>query len=164
MTKSIRTSRIFFLSSLFLLLLRVPLCLGNAPEFDRKSIRLGPVIIEVELADNDERRTYGLMNRDSLPKNQGMLFAFDTEQYLSFWMKNTRIPLSIGFFDKNRVLIEVLEMKVLKSVLEIEIPQYRSQKPALYALEMNKSWFKENNIKPGAQWNWVSEVKKKPGT
>lgn len=133
-------------------------------QFEKRQIRMGQVKIVVEIADNDERRSRGLMFRESLPKDQGMLFLFEAEQLLSFWMKNTRIPLSIGFFDRNRVLLEVVEMEPMRSVIQKEIPQYRSRQPAQYALEMNKGWFASNHILPGVRWEWQEAEKRKVRT
>lgn len=107
--------------------------------------------ITVELAETDEQRTQGLMHRKSLPKNQGMLFVFEQEQTLSFWMKNTFIDLSIGFFDQNKKLVDIKEMSAT-SVLQQNFPSYESSKPAKYALEMNKRWFDKNKIKLGSQF------------
>ncbi|MFN8846154.1 MAG: DUF192 domain-containing protein, partial [Bdellovibrionales bacterium] len=68
--------------------------------------------------------------------------------YRAFWMKNTWIDLSIGYFDKNRILKEVIDMKST-SELEVSPPTYPSQHKAQYALEMTKGWFEKNKIKIG---------------
>ncbi len=78
-----------------------------------------------------------------------MLFMFMGEQYLSFWMKNTLIPLSIGYFDKNKKLIEVKDMEpVLGPVRDDQLPNYPSSKPAMFAIEVPKGWFAKKKIKP----------------
>ncbi|MBK7844222.1 MAG: DUF192 domain-containing protein [Bdellovibrionales bacterium] len=140
------------------------LAFGGGVKFDRRMIQLGSVKMVVEVADTDERRSEGLMHRRSLAKNEGMLFLFSKEQVLSFWMKNTFIPLSIAFFDKNKTLTEIVDMEPAKSVLEREIPQYRSSRPALYALEANRGWFKENKLSVGATWKWTDESESKSQT
>jgi len=66
-------------------------------------------------------------------------------------MKNTFIPLSIGYFDKSRKLVEIQEMEPVTSVMQVQIPTYYSKKKAMYALEMSKSWFKDNGVKLGSQ-------------
>jgi len=127
--------------------------------FDKRQIVLGQVKLEVEIADTDERRSQGLMYRQKMTNDCGMLFIFSKEKPLSFWMKNTFIPLSIGFFDKNRKLIEVQEMKPMKSLMEKQAPLYQSRKPAKYALEVNQGWFKKHKITMGTKWEWVKQAK-----
>jgi uncharacterized protein len=80
-----------------------------------------------------------------------MLFIFDSELPLSFWMKNTYIDLSIGFFDKNRTLVDVQEMKRTYS-MTVNFPSYVTKKPAQYALEMNSGWFSANKVKLGSRF------------
>lgn len=99
--------------------------------------------IWVEVAKTPEERAYGLMGRKHLAKDEGMLFIFDTEDYHGFWMKNTLIPLSIAFFDKDGRIVWITDMKPL--TLDSHIPPQR----ILYALEMNKGWFTKNSIKVG---------------
>lgn len=124
-------------------------------KFKKKSIHLAGKTISVEIADNDELRQHGLMFRKSIPANDGMLFIFEDEQVRSFWMRNTLIDLSIGYFDKDKVLVDVQEM-VPASPMDTRPPTYPSAKPAMYALEMNKGWFQKNKIKPGAKFNFES--------
>lgn len=122
--------------------------------FETKRIKLGNQIIEAEIADTDAKREHGLMFRESLPDNHGMLFIFDEERKLSFWMKNTLIPLSIGYFSKDRRLNEIHEM--VPAVLgEREIKTYPSSLPAMYALEMPKGWYSKHRIKSGTTFSFV---------
>lgn len=116
----------------------------------KEKMKLGEKTIWVEVARTPEELSKGLMYRTSLDKDSGMLFVFPAAEMLSFWMKNTLIPLSIGFFDENKKLMEVLEMQTT-SVMQRELPRYESHKPARYALEMKKNWFSENKIKKGAR-------------
>lgn len=120
------------------------------PHFDLAKIKLAGQTIKVRIADTDERRQYGLMFEKNLPENEGMLFVFPNPQMLGFWMKNTLIPLSIGYFDREAKLIESMEMPVLESEIVSYIPSYRSSKPALCALEMSKGWYKKHNVNKGA--------------
>jgi uncharacterized membrane protein (UPF0127 family) len=117
--------------------------------FSKGKIKVGNKVVHVEFADTPERRAQGLMFRKSLKQDHGMLFTFDYEHHLSFWMANTLIPLSIGFFDKNNRLLHSVEMK--PAVLgEVQPRHYVSRQPALYALEMPAGWFTKHDIKPGA--------------
>ena len=99
--------------------------------------------IRVEVAKTPEERSYGLMGRKHLSKDEGMLFIFETEDYHGFWMKDTLIPLSIAFIDKDGRIVWITDMKPL--TLNSHVPP----KPILYALEMNKSWFSSCGIKVG---------------
>lgn len=106
--------------------------------------------LKVQIAETNEQRSHGLMFRKELPDSQGMLFVSEDETYQSFWMKNTLIPLSIGFFDKNKKLLEVLDMQpALGPVSDSQLPSYRSRDRALYALEVPIGWFKRKNIHVG---------------
>jgi uncharacterized membrane protein (UPF0127 family) len=78
-----------------------------------------------------------------------MLFIFENEQILSFWMKNTFIDLSIAYIDKNKKIVDIQEMKATNQMMVGDLPSYPSAKPAMYALEMNKGWFKKNKIEIG---------------
>ena len=73
----------------------------------------GEVRVRVEVADDPAERAKGLMNRTTLGKNRGMLFVYPEERELSFWMKNTLIPLSIAFIDWERRIIDIQDMKPL---------------------------------------------------
>ncbi len=79
--------------------------------FEKEKIKIGNKTITVEIADNHEKQAYGLMHRSSLNTDQGMLFIFSDEQVRSFWMKNTFVPLSIGYFDAQKKLIDIQDMK-----------------------------------------------------
>ena len=126
----------------------------TSPEFKKEFIQLGQKKILVEIAETNQQLEYGLMHRTSLKEDQGMLFIFKDEQILSFWMKNTLIDLSIGYFSGKKVLNEVIEMKST-SFLETNFPSYPSQQPAMYALEMNKGWFNKNKIKTKAAFKFL---------
>ncbi len=99
--------------------------------------------ISVELAKTPEERAKGLMYRNHLGKDEGMLFIFETEGYHGFWMKNTLIPLSIAFIDKEGKIVRISEMKPLT------LDSHDPPQPILYALEMNKGWFAAHGIKAG---------------
>jgi hypothetical protein len=111
----------------------------------RAQIQVGGLPVTVELAETREAQQRGLMGRDSLPDDYGMLFVYDSERTLSFWMRNTKIPLDIAFADANGVIvgIEQLVPRSEESVL--------SKSPAMYALEMNEGWFSENGVPEGAK-------------
>ena len=109
-------------------------------------LTVGDKVIRVELADTPEKSQRGLMNRRSMPEDHGMLFVFPQPRRASFWMHNTLIPLSIGFFDRNGVLLEVREMQALD-----ETTTFSRSREVVYALEMNQGWFDRHGIKPGVR-------------
>jgi uncharacterized protein len=121
---------------------------AKTPHFEKKKISIGTVTLEVEVAESPEQHSYGLMNRTKLPNNSGMLFVFDSEEPRFFWMKNTFIDLSIGYFDKNKVLTQIIDMKAT-NLMDKEFPSYPSKAPAQFALEVPKGWFKKHGIKIG---------------
>jgi uncharacterized protein len=102
-------------------------------------------VFKVEIVRTPQERARGLMYRDSLPENQGMLFVFETEQRSSFWMKNTCIPLSVAFIDRNGKILEIRSMKPFD-----ETPIVSQSNQVLYALETNLGWFADHKIKPGS--------------
>ena len=89
----------------------------------------------VELAETREKQALGLMFRDSLEENHGMLFIFPDEAPLSFWMKNSRIPLDIMYFDKDLKLVSISANTPPCRVSRC--PSYPSTAPAQYVLELN---------------------------
>lgn len=133
------------------------LSLSGAPAFANKStivfskqkIKVGKLALTVEIADNSEKSARGLMFRTSLADGTGMLFIFEDEAPRSFWMKNTFIPLSIGYFDQNKKLVDIQDMQPVKSEMEQNPKTYPSASPAKYALEVPKGWFQKHKIKIG---------------
>lgn len=71
----------------------------------------GSVLLDVEIAQTDEQRAFGLMKRESLPDDSGMVFLFFEEHSGGFWMKDTLIPLSIAFFDVDGTIVRILDME-----------------------------------------------------
>ena len=103
------------------------------------------VEVRLEVADTEPERQLGLMGRTALPEDRGMLFVFDEEQELSFWMKDTLIPLSVAFMDSEGRIVDIQDMKPLDD----DPPHYVSAEPAQYALEVNQGFFEERGIKVG---------------
>lgn len=130
---------------------------SESSPFKKIDITLGKISLTVELADTPDLRARGLMNRSSLSDREGMLFVFADEMKLSFWMKNTLIPLSIGFFNKSGKLLQITDMEPA-SPLEINPQIYSSSKPAKYALEVPRGWFKRQSIKVGDIMKLPSQV------
>lgn len=89
--------------------------------------------VKVELADDDTERMKGLMFRENLEPGTGMFFEFDREQPLSFWMKNTLIPLDIAFFDDEGVFVS---RSTMQPCVADPCTGYPAAGPAKYALEV----------------------------
>lgn len=133
--------------------------------YEKAKFRLGKKEFTAYLADDEQKRSQGLMfvAQDKLGADTGMLFIFEEERFQGFWMKNTLIPLNIGFFDAKGLLVDKQEMKVAESLVAKEIPSYQSTSPALFALEMNSKWFEKHKINTGTRLELVSpsQVKSK---
>ena len=99
--------------------------------------------IKAEVASDHKSIKNGLMHRDKLESDSGMLFIFPKAEKRSFWMKNTSIPLSIAYLDENGDILNIEDMtpQSLKGV--------RSNGKAKYALEVNQGWFDSKGISPG---------------
>ena len=115
-------------------------------------LRIGTASLQIEIADTDQTRALGLMGRKSLPENGGMLFVCERPQKVNFWMKNTLIPLSVGFFDEDKVLFQISDMFPPEPTAN-SFPLTASEKPILYALETNLGWFEKNKIKTGMKFS-----------
>ncbi|MDR0409541.1 MAG: DUF192 domain-containing protein [Spirochaetaceae bacterium] len=101
------------------------------------------VEINVELARTDEEHRMGLMFRKKLDDGDGMLFIYGRDQILSFWMKNTLIPLSIAFISYNGIITEILDMQPQS------LRPVRSSRSVRYALEAPQGWFERMGIVSG---------------
>jgi uncharacterized membrane protein (UPF0127 family) len=100
----------------------------------------------VEIADDRDEQALGLMFRESMADDHGMLFIFQNDARRSFWMKNTRIPLDIIYFDGERRLINVQQAKPCRTE---QCPGYPSTQPARYVLELNAGKARELSLEPG---------------
>ncbi|WP_253272886.1 DUF192 domain-containing protein [Halomonas sp. PR-M31] len=105
----------------------------------------------VEIARTAQERSFGLMERDHLAEEAGMLFIYEEEQSPSsgFWMYRTRIPLDIAFLDKNGEIRAIHSMPSCKSEQAARCPSYPAQVPFQAALEVNAGYFDARGIKVG---------------
>ncbi|MDR2630742.1 MAG: DUF192 domain-containing protein [Spirochaetaceae bacterium] len=112
-------------------------------EFTLEKAGGGRVQIAVEIARTEAERARGLMHRISLPDGEGMLFVFERDQILSFWMKDTLIPLSIAFISYDGRIREIYDMhpRDLRSI--------HSSRSVRYALEVPQGWFERTGITVG---------------
>ena len=112
---------------------------------------VGADTLLTEIAAKPEDREQGLMNRQLLPENAGMRFVFEYTHNLSFWMRNTEIPLSIAYIDESMKIIDIQDMKPWDD------SSYESKAPARYALEVNQGWFEKHGIKVGDKVSFITE-------
>jgi len=118
-------------------------CYGEPKRNKILPINVAGIELEVELATTFEEQSLGLMYRDKLEENGGMLFVYPRENVLSFWMKDTRIPLSIAFIKADGRIIQIESMK------PYSLDTHVSKEKAKYALEMNEGWFRIHNVREG---------------
>jgi|GEM_PF-417270 len=119
--------------------------------------RSGFVTLTAELADTESKKERGLMFRQSLPENSGMLFIFDPPAQAAFWMKNTRIPLSIAFIDNQGRILEIRSMKPFDETLIWSVSN-----AVAYALEVNEGWFDRHGIQIGTRIFGIPSLSGKP--
>ena len=93
------------------------------------------------------------MFRDALDKDHGMLFIYPQEQNLSFWMKNTKLPLSIAFINPDEIITQI------DSMAPYSLMSHTSKEKVKYALEMEQGWFRENGITVGSKVDFPPEIK-----
>lgn len=115
-------------------------------------IQIANQVVECEIANTHASRSKGLMGRTELADGRGMLFIYPHAEVLCFWMKNTLIPLSIGFFDNEKKLIKMLDME---PPIGDNYIRYYSADPARFALEVPKGWFQKNKIRIGDKFSFL---------
>ena len=123
-----------------------------APEFAvieiavRPEKQRAPLSFTVKLAETEAQRRHGLMFTAYLPKQQGMLFAFETDAQRQFWMKNTQIPLDMLFFASDGRLVNIVH-----SAMPFSLNARNSAGPARYVLELNGGVAAEIGVQPDAR-------------
>lgn len=106
-------------------------------------LRIGPHLVQAEVASTPPQRERGLMNRTGLPANTGMLFVFERADRHCFWMKNTPLPLSIAFIDEQARIVSLADMAPHTTTLHCPPIAIR------YALEVTRNGFQQRGITPG---------------
>ncbi len=99
--------------------------------------------VSAEIAQKKEERNYGFMNRKNIPDGTGMLFVFEKDQILSFWMKDTPHPLSIAYIDSKGRIADILDMT------PFSLTAIKSSRSVRFALEVPQGWFTSNGISVG---------------
>lgn len=106
-------------------------------------ISLEKILPNIEVVTNSQDRQRGLMYKKAIPENYGMFFIWNLNKVQCMWMKNTYIPLSVAYMDRSGKIINIYDMVPLSKA------SVCSKKPVLYALEVNRGWFRRHDIKVG---------------
>jgi uncharacterized protein len=108
------------------------------------TLTIGSATVSVEVADDPDERAQGLMKRETLAADRGMLFVYPDERPRSFWMKDTSLPLSIAYLDAQGRIVRITDLT------PFDTSPVPSGRPAMYALEVNKGWFAQHGVQVGA--------------
>jgi uncharacterized protein len=127
-------------TSLFMVL-KKPVTIGNS----NTNNSLPYDLTKIEIADTEEERSLGLMNRKEICDTCGMLFVFDEVKAVTFWMKNTSIPLDMIFINQDNLVVNIVTNTKPNQTTEV----YSSKFPTKYVLEVNANWSSKHNIKIG---------------
>jgi uncharacterized membrane protein (UPF0127 family) len=114
-------------------------------------LSVGPHRITAEVAIAPDERNRGLMFRESMPPDHGMLFVFPAEKVLAFWMRNTTLPLSVAYADARGRIVRIADL------VPLDEHPISSVVPARYALEMNRGWFAAHAVVVGDRITGIPE-------
>lgn len=138
---------------IFLALFAALSTLVSAQPLPRAQLSAGLYLIHTEVADTFVSRMQGLMHRESMGANDGMLFVFDEPGIQCMWMKNTLIPLSVAYIADDGSIVNIEDMK----------PQtedaHCAKRPVRFALEMNRGWFSSKGMGAGTKLRGLEKVK-----
>ena len=138
------------LTSVLTILLVTTAGMANADDspqtnLQRITLTAGIHQIDTQLAVTPNQQAVGLMYRNDMPMNEGMLFVFEQASVQCFWMKNTRLPLTAAFVADDGTIVNLENMKPQTT------ESHCSTQPVRYVLEMNQGWFARKGIKPGSK-------------
>ncbi|UJW82756.1 DUF192 domain-containing protein [Hydrogenophaga sp. SL48] len=118
---------------------------GPQTNLPRVTLTAGMHLIQAQVATTPEQRSVGLMFRQDMPANEGMVFVFEEPAGQCFWMKNTLLPLTAAFVADDGTIVNLADMKPQTE------DSHCSAKPVRYVLEMNQGWFAKRGLKAGAK-------------
>ena len=147
--KPMRTHQTLFTACMFVF--AIGLAINSAPARSKEHVKtlptimlkVGGQIVKAEVAATDETRQKGLMFREKMVANSGMLFVFADIAYHAMWMRNTPLPLAVAFMDQSGKIVSIHEMQPHTEI------SHMAAGPVRYALEMNGGWFERNQVKAG---------------
>jgi len=145
--------KIFVFLFIFLIVV-VILFLYTQLSITRKTMKIttpsGKIVeLAVEVASDPVKRARGLMFRESLGENEGMLFVFEKSSKHGFWMVNTTIPLDAIHFNANKEVVDIIQMEPCKT---LTCPTYYPKAESRYVLEVNQNFSRKNNITEGSRF------------
>lgn len=149
------------MSTLRLLAVCCALALSGCASGADSWVELGGQRYTVEVADDDEERAMGLMFREEMPEDRGMIFIHERQEPQSYWMKNTKIPLDILYFDESRKLVSQ-QRDVPPCSAGNQCPPYPSNAPARYVLELNAGQAAKLKLNDGAVLSFGPGLPQKP--
>jgi uncharacterized membrane protein (UPF0127 family) len=122
---------------------------AQQPQTDLQRVRLtaGMYQIDAQVAETPAQRQIGLMFRQEMPQNEGMIFVFEQPATQCFWMRNSLLPLTAAFVADDGRIVNLADMKPQTD------DSHCSEEPVRFVLEMNQGWFARKNIKKGAKLN-----------
>lgn len=123
------------------------------PQLPTIQLSAGMHAIRAEVADNFVTRMTGLMHRQSLGANDGMLFVFEDAGIQCMWMKNTLVPLSVAYISDDGSIVNIADMKPLSE------ESHCAKAPVRFALEMNRGWFESRGIRPGFKLRGLEKLR-----
>jgi uncharacterized membrane protein (UPF0127 family) len=118
---------------------------GPQLNLPRVGLTVGMHRIDAQVADTPQSRTIGLMFRQSMATNEGMLFVFEQPATQCFWMKNTLLPLTAAFVADDGTIVNLADMQPQS------LDSHCSAQPVRYVLEMHQGWFARRGVKPGTR-------------
>ena len=128
----------------------------NAQQVNRfrtTTLNAGMHVIQAEVAMSDAERQQGLMFREKMASNEGMIFIFPQPNGACMWMKNTLLPLSVAFIDDAGLIVNIEEMKPHST------ESHCAKKDVRFALEMNAGWFRQKGLKAGSRIDGLPPVR-----
>jgi uncharacterized membrane protein (UPF0127 family) len=122
-----------------------PSCDPNAGPYAEFQVDALPRIQPLEIARTPQEHEVGLMYRQSLPADGGMVFVYTYQASEGYWMRNTLVPLSIAWIDRNGMIVDIQDMQPQSD--DVHVPAA----PYWYALEVNQGWFLQHGVGIGQQ-------------
>ena len=133
-------------------LLAVTIQYGCGDSLDTMDVTISGQVLRIEIARTEEEQAKGLMFRKTLPEDHGMLFPYEADRKLSFWMKDTAIPLSIAFIAADGTIKEIYDMK------PFSLNTVSSRQSVRFALEVNQGLFSRLGIEVGDRLEFPEEL------
>ena len=130
----------------------IPVGVRAQSSMPQVELTVGMFRIEAEVAATLGDRMQGLMQRRQMAANHGMVFVFTEYQRHCMWMKNTLLPLSVAFMDEQGKILNIEDMEPQTE------DNHCAARPARFALEMNKGWFRQKGIAPGTTIRGVAPL------